>query len=519
MEAAPEIETKEPCYNCTECSSPIEILYISQRSIKFKCFNKTKSHKKKMKIKEYLENMVYFNNNWNIGKCYLHNHKQYESYCLECKEHLCENCLQSRKHLFHRKVNPKEIILTQKELKDLDKLLKYMKDGKEFKNLYDLVEIIYDTYKKYNNNYYYYMNIQFILNDFFDGYKFSQYNLSKKEYENSAKIKEEKENEKEIQKEKEINKMKSDYENEISNLKTIINCYETKLSNLEEANKKLSKEIKELKNKISSKNNTNLSNSIQIDYSQNKNEIRGVLDVRLKKGNDKIVLFNTDIKSGITVYLNNQKMSMIKDKNKRKIDYYFKKDGKYEFKIVFKQVLVYMKEFFSNCSNIISLDFSDFDASKLADITSIFYNCTKLQEIKGINKFINNKEITMDKMFQAIDSSNSNFSRNNSNTLEYSTKTFNGSLLRRTKSMSISEPMVPKQKDDDEFISDVIGNLGLSAINKRKKIGTVQQFTHTSFTSMINSPFGSNNNRNFPFLFGQSEQFSSHCINLFDDEI
>ena len=39
MEEEQEIETPEPFYNCSECSSPIEILSLDNINIKFKCFN------------------------------------------------------------------------------------------------------------------------------------------------------------------------------------------------------------------------------------------------------------------------------------------------------------------------------------------------------------------------------------------------------------------------------------------------------------------------------------------------
>ena len=34
-----EIESPESFYNCSECSSPIEILSLDNIDIKFKCFN------------------------------------------------------------------------------------------------------------------------------------------------------------------------------------------------------------------------------------------------------------------------------------------------------------------------------------------------------------------------------------------------------------------------------------------------------------------------------------------------
>jgi hypothetical protein len=55
-----EIEIKKMFYNCTECSSLIEILSIDEdkNNIEFICLNKNNdTHKKKMQINQYLEKM------------------------------------------------------------------------------------------------------------------------------------------------------------------------------------------------------------------------------------------------------------------------------------------------------------------------------------------------------------------------------------------------------------------------------------------------------------------------------
>ena len=48
-------EMDEKLYNCTECSSPIEMLSINEEecTIEFECINN--KHKKKMLIKEYFK--------------------------------------------------------------------------------------------------------------------------------------------------------------------------------------------------------------------------------------------------------------------------------------------------------------------------------------------------------------------------------------------------------------------------------------------------------------------------------
>ena len=50
MEDQPEIETYEPLYNCSECSSLIEIINIDNKDIEFKCFNKKEAHKKRIPL-------------------------------------------------------------------------------------------------------------------------------------------------------------------------------------------------------------------------------------------------------------------------------------------------------------------------------------------------------------------------------------------------------------------------------------------------------------------------------------
>ena len=124
------------------------------------------------------------------------------------------------------------------------------------------------------------------------------------------------------------------------------------------------------------------------------------MDIKVKKIKGNIILFNTDIKEGIDVYLNNKKINMIKDGYKWKIDYDFKKNGKYKFIIAFNNNISNMRGFFEDCSNVISLDFTNFDTSNVTDMAGMFNECHKLKEIKGINEFITNKVTNMSGMFQ-----------------------------------------------------------------------------------------------------------------------
>ena len=124
-----ECETPESFYNCSECSSPIAIIYLDNLFIRFICFNKDNPHKIKLLIKEYLDkmkNQIKFINN---EKCMINKHyKMNECYCLECNMHLCDICLKSREHILHNKINIKEILLKENELNIINNIIKDIKN-------------------------------------------------------------------------------------------------------------------------------------------------------------------------------------------------------------------------------------------------------------------------------------------------------------------------------------------------------------------------------------------------------
>ena len=93
-------------YNCTECSSNIEIISLDENKIKFKCCN---NHNIEIEIKEYLQKMKSYNSIiLNNDICDIHN-EQYFSYCFDCNIHLCKKCLETGKHSYHYKINIIEI--------------------------------------------------------------------------------------------------------------------------------------------------------------------------------------------------------------------------------------------------------------------------------------------------------------------------------------------------------------------------------------------------------------------------
>ena len=142
------MKLNEMYYNCTECSSPIEILYINEKAniIEFKCsINK---HIKKLSIKEYMKKMKKFNNkNINDEVCIVDNHnKKYEFYCLDCNKHLCKECIKTRDHINHSKKIIIEIQPNEKELKIMENVIKYCED-----KINNLVKDKFNKIKEMNN--------------------------------------------------------------------------------------------------------------------------------------------------------------------------------------------------------------------------------------------------------------------------------------------------------------------------------------------------------------------------------
>ena len=95
-------------------------------TIEFKCVNN--NHKGKILIKEYIEKMRDFNDrNINNDICTIkgHNKNKYECYCLDCNKHLCKECLKSRIHKEHKKINLEEEQPSEEELNIIKKKIEY----------------------------------------------------------------------------------------------------------------------------------------------------------------------------------------------------------------------------------------------------------------------------------------------------------------------------------------------------------------------------------------------------------
>ena len=69
------------------------------------------------------------------------------------------------------------------------------------------------------------------------------------------------------------------------------------------------------------------------------------------------------------------------------------------FEIVFNDNITNCKSLFSKCTNIISLDLSNFHIADIIDMAFMFSECNKLKEVKGINKLITNNVTNINGIF------------------------------------------------------------------------------------------------------------------------
>ena len=111
-------------YNCSVCSSLIEILSINENELEFNCVN-NKNHSNKLKIVNYLEKMKKYLDNKNlIQVCEKHNNNEYILYCFDCKYHLCKECLKSKIHFNHNKKNIYEPQPSDEDINSIKNIIK-----------------------------------------------------------------------------------------------------------------------------------------------------------------------------------------------------------------------------------------------------------------------------------------------------------------------------------------------------------------------------------------------------------
>ena len=148
---------------------------------------------------------------------------------------------------------------------------------------------------------------------------------------------------------------------------SLINTMNNQLKNINFVLNTINEDIQKINEKIKNLLNDNININ---EYINNKNIIRGCLNINSNEINNNITLFYTDINNNIDVNINKEKIEIIKDNDEWK--YNFKKDGNYNFEIIFNDNIINMNGFFEKCSNLILLDFNNFDTSNVTDMLFMF---------------------------------------------------------------------------------------------------------------------------------------------------
>ena len=235
-------------YNCTECSSLIEIISINEQSnmIEFKCLSENNNHeRKKMSLTEYLNKKnKFYQKKINDDNCEVHKHNKYVAYCFDCNLHLCKECLKTRKHINHNKNNIIEIQPTKEELDIIKEVIEdyniRINDlKKENFNKIKELEIILNQNKIYENE-----NIEETIKTI------------KENEQNELKINENKY----ISDIKEINLIKNTYKL-INEKENIIHIYKIK-----ELDRKFNEDVEKLNNDIRIGNMNNMKRISEIVY-------------------------------------------------------------------------------------------------------------------------------------------------------------------------------------------------------------------------------------------------------------
>ena len=143
-------------------------------------------------------------------------------------------------------------------------------------------------------------------------------------------------------------------------------------------------------------------------------DIKCIYNIDMESLDKKIRLFNTELKGNSVLYLNHEK---INDNR-----YRFRNIGKYILKIKFLENISNIREIFSYCSSLTSLNLSNFNFNNVKDMNHMFCDCYSLKYINLSNINTINVE-NMSRMFYECSSLTSlnlsNFNTNNVQDMSY----------------------------------------------------------------------------------------------------
>ena len=163
---------------------------------------------------------------------------------------------------------------------------------------------------------------------------------------------------------------------EIQNKNAEINKLNGKIKLLE--NKKEKEKVKE--KIVNSKKTKKPNNYIKAVYLIKKEDINKKINILNYNQNKK-----EKISEFCEIYFNEKKINFT-------YEYNFKKEGEYSFTFLFNKKLTDSSYLFNKCSNLISIDLSNFNSEEIKNMKSMFSDCSSLEYLDLSNFNTNNVE-------------------------------------------------------------------------------------------------------------------------------
>ena len=132
-------------------------------------------------------------------------------------------------------------------------------------------------------------------------------------------------------------------------------------------------------------NEDEVNEDIQIlNYERNDNDSENSFDSNNSPNKE-------EIEDSCIMFLNNKRVNF-------RFVFNFYKPGKFTFKFAFKKNLTDASHLFAECSNLIHIDFSNFNTHKIIDMNNMFYGCEQLKSL-DLTNFNTTKVEDMSEMF------------------------------------------------------------------------------------------------------------------------
>ena len=170
------------------------------------------------------------------------------------------------------------------------------------------------------------------------------------------------------------------------------------------------------------------SNKIKLTIRVDKNDLK---EKFFSKNTNKIYFLDNSKEHNHLKELNNENVQLYINDTKKEFNKYFipEKEGIYEIKLKFDILVKDCSYMFYNCNNIININLSSFDSSKVTNMKNMFGYCYSIENL-NLSSFDTSKVTNMEKMFDNCWNLDSvNLSSFNTSEVENMEKMFNNCFI------------------------------------------------------------------------------------------